>query len=263
MMNAEKLTKQAIERYGENLAVACSFGKDSMVVLDMARKVNPNVKVVFNNTGVEFPETIKFKNRMAQKWKLNLIETRPYKKSFWDCLKEYGLPTQRNKCPPKCCYYCKERPMQIATKEYKIIAYLTGLMAEESWNRKNLIRMCGQRYYVKDENVWKYHPIAYWKEADVWDYIKANQIPINPVYTKWNGIYKRCGCLPCTSYLDWENRLSKSHPKLYRMLKEIQHPTQRTVGEFNPYQEDIIIAKPQLIPSELTLDSSSRALRGV
>jgi tRNA(Ile)-lysidine synthase TilS/MesJ len=78
MIDAEKLTKQAIERYGENLAVACSFGKDSMVVLDMARKINPNVKVVFNNTGVEFPETIQFKNEMVKKWKLNLIETQPY-----------------------------------------------------------------------------------------------------------------------------------------------------------------------------------------
>jgi phosphoadenosine phosphosulfate reductase len=73
------IIKQGIKRYGNHSAVACSFGKDSMVVLYMALRVNPDIKVIFNNSGVEFPETIRIKNRLKSDWNLNLIETKPDK----------------------------------------------------------------------------------------------------------------------------------------------------------------------------------------
>ena len=239
----EDLIQQAIGRYGKHIAIACSFGKDSITILHMALKYDSNILVLFNNTKCEFPETIKYKNMLKELWNLNLIEVPPLK-TFWQCITEYGLPTVRKSGgkgsnSPKCCYYLKEKPAMLSYKKYGIIAILTGITADENINRKLLIaryngsnqekdevRFCGQRYYAKTQGLWKYHPIAYWTEKDVWNYIKRNNIPINPVYTKWNGIYNRCGCLPCTAYLDWEKKLPKSHPKLYRKLKRIQNPEQ-------------------------------------
>ncbi len=249
MFEAEELIKQSIKRYGDNIAVACSFGKDSIVVLHMALKYNPNIKVLFQNTGVEFPETIKYKKIITKLWNINLIETKPIK-GFWECIKEYGIPTMRGKNKgsnvPKCCTYCKEKPAIQSMKENKIIAVITGIMAEESRQRSLLIKrydnkddsyenikMCGQRYFMRTDGLWKFHPIAHWKEKDVWDYINNNKIPVNPVYTKWNGIYKRCGCLPCTAYKDWEKKLSKSHPKLYFKLKKIADPNQQLLSPQN------------------------------
>jgi len=43
------LIKQAIERHGEHIAVANSFGKDSMLVTHMSLSVNPNIKIIFEN----------------------------------------------------------------------------------------------------------------------------------------------------------------------------------------------------------------------
>jgi len=244
VFEAEDLIKQAINRHGNTIAVACSFGKDSMVVLHMALKVNPNIKVIFEDTGVEFPETIKFKGKIKEKWNLRLFESKPIK-TFWECIEKYGLPVFRGKGNargPKCCHYLKERPALLLQRKIKVNAILTGLMASESNQRKltmlrydnkkapimkkDDVEFCAQRWYAKREGVWKYHPLAYWNEKQVWDYIKKNNIPINPVYLKWGGIYKRCGCLPCTAYLDWEKKLSKSHPKLYRLLKSKQNPNQ-------------------------------------
>jgi phosphoadenosine phosphosulfate reductase len=230
----QKLINEQVKLYGNQIAVACSFGKDSIVVLHMALKANPNIKVVFCNTGVEFPETLAYKEQLKKEWNLNLIETTPYKgMTFWKCKEKYGLPQFRsNKSKvhtPKCCYYCKEKPAFLKYRELGVIAVLTGITASESRNRKLLqlrydkqtqVGFCGQRYYSKTQALWKIHPIIYWKEQEVWNYIKENDIPINPVYQKWNGIYKRVGCLPCTGYKDWQKKLSITHPQLFKQLSE-------------------------------------------
>ena len=242
--DAEELVRQAVEMYGDNLGVACSFGKDSMVVLHMALKYAPDIKVFFFNTGVEFPETIAFKEKVKEEWNLNLFESKALK-SFWECVEQYGVPTYRGKGTvrtPKCCHYLKEKPAAKIQKEQKIAAILTGLMACESRQRKLTmmrydhkkapimshgdIEYCGQRWFSKHDLIWKHHPIAYWSEQDVWNYTIQKDLPVNPVYYKWGGVYDRCGCLPCTAYIGWEKKLSKSHRGLYLRLKQLQNPKQ-------------------------------------
>ncbi len=238
MFEAQDLVKQAIERHGKNTAVACSFGKDSMAVLKMALNVDPEVKVIFENTGVEFVETIRFKEKMKKEWSLNLYETKPLK-TFWQCVDEYGLPTVRKRSgkgsnAPKCCHYLKEKPGLILQRELGVQAIITGLQACESRSRsllamrydnkkgpytsKDDIEFCSQRWFTRSTQTWGYHPIMLWSTDEVWKYTAENSIPINEVYTKWDGLYPRCGCLPCTAYLSWKKRLSVSHPRLYNHL---------------------------------------------
>ena len=237
MFEPEELIKQAIERHKDHVAVACSFGKDSVAVTHMALKYKADIPIIFCNTGVEFPETIKYKNELRELWNLNLIETFPIK-TFWQCIEEYGFPTMRNKGNsrvPKCCIYCKEKPALQIYKDNNINAVITGISGTESRQRSLLIKrydnselyldgvkVCGQRYYAKQTGIWKYHPLAYWEQDQVWDYFKIHEILINPVYLKWNGIYKRCGCLPCPSYKDWENKLPVTHPSLYLKLIKLR-----------------------------------------
>lgn len=272
MFKAQDLIKQAIGRHKEQIALGCSFGKDSMLVLEMALKVNPNIKVVFENTGVEFPETIRYKKRMKKEWDLNLYETKPLQ-SFWCCADQYGLPKSRKtggkgSNSPKCCKDLKEKPALILERNIGVNAIITGLQACESQSRRllgmrydngkapymskefdgDIVEFCSQRWFTRSENMWKYHPIMQFETKEVWEQTINNNIPINPVYWKWdidgkkynnlpditihekgylllNGVkalYPRCGCLPCTAYKSWEERLSISHPKLYSQLKNRQ-----------------------------------------
>ena len=137
---AQDLIKQAIKRHKENIAVACSFGKDSITILHMALKIDPNIKVIFENTGVEFPETIQYKEKIKKLWKINLYETKPIK-TFWECAEKYGLPKIRKQGgkgsnSPQCCKYLKEKPGQQLQKELKINAIITGIQACESRSRR-------------------------------------------------------------------------------------------------------------------------------
>jgi phosphoadenosine phosphosulfate reductase len=242
VFESSDLIKQAIEYHGNRIAVACSFGKDSMVVLEQALKVDPNIKVIFENTGVQFPETYKFRNYMVDEWNINLFESKPIK-SFWECARCYGLPQCRKRGgkgsnAPKCCYYLKEKPGLLLERKIGVNAVITGLQSCESQSRKLLamrydsgnvpyterdnIEFCSQRWFTRSTNKWNYHPIMNWSIEDVWVYTKKNDIPVSEVYTKWGGIYPRSGCLPCTAYKSWEDRLSVSHPKLYNYLKNFE-----------------------------------------
>lgn len=75
-----------IQKTGGKCAVSFSGGKDSTVVLDLVRRVNPEIPAIFSNTGLEFPEIVKF--AMS---KDNVIVVRP-KKNFMQVLLEFGYP---------------------------------------------------------------------------------------------------------------------------------------------------------------------------
>ncbi len=225
----QKLVKEAIEKHGDNIAVSCSFGSCSVVVLHMALEVNPYIKVVFNNTGVEYPETYAYRDLLKKEWNLNLIETKPLK-SFWQCVKEYGFPLIRSEYAwkkhkqahekPECCIFLKEKPFAKACKDFKIEATLTGLRCAESGVRMFTFAQRGMYYHTtKRGSLWRFHPIGLWTRKQVSDYLDDHGIPINQIYLKGKD---RSGCMPCTGFLNWEQQLAKANLKMYRYVQKLR-----------------------------------------
>ena len=229
---SEIVITRAFAEHGINkCAVACSFGKDSMAVLHLVRKQYPDILVVFCNTGVEYPETLAFRDRMVKEWNLNYYEARPEKgRTFWTIEKEYGLPHIRTSGHtdgrkdtyrvPKCCQWLKDGPGMKAYRDHGIELCFTGITAAESRNRWMLQRRCGDYYYAKTDGLWKCHPIMDWSEAQVLEYHEAEGIPLNPLYIKFPGT--RVGCMPCTSYLSWPKVMAKTAPKMYRHIQKLR-----------------------------------------
>lgn len=219
LFKPEELTKLAIERHGDKLAVGWSGGRCSTTALHAALKIKPDIKVIFNDTGVEYPETIKFINEITKKWNLNLIVVKP-DITFWDIVKKHGFPKIRNleNRTPKCCHYLKEKPLKIAYRKHEIEAQLDGIRAAESRMRMFSIAQLGQFHYTKKTKLWKYHPIAFLSSAELRTYESVHNLPINPAYEKYK--IDRTGCWPCTGYLSWEKVMVKTHPKFYAIMKE-------------------------------------------
>lgn len=224
-------TKEVIshhfDEFGDKVAVAFSGGKDSEVVLWLCLQSNPSAPVVFNNTGVEYPETTQFVAYLEREWLLNLIVTHP-SKSFWDCTKEYGFPdgtkwreakakilTGRKANRAACCYWLKEKPMQLAIRENGWLGFFTGETAIESRLRM-FAALKGICFHLKKEGVCKIKPILWWTEEEVWRFIKNNNLPTNEAYKR--GAH-RVGCMPCTAYKRWESEMQKLSPRLYKIIK--------------------------------------------
>ena len=56
---------------------ACSFGKDSRVIVDLCRQINPDAKFVSIDTGYEFPETLAYAKQLVQETGMNLAWVKP------------------------------------------------------------------------------------------------------------------------------------------------------------------------------------------
>ena len=208
----------------EKCAVACSFGKDSMLVLYLVRLVYPDVKVVFCNTGVEYPETIAFKKRMVAEWNLNFIEARSDGETFWTIAKKDGLPGIRldgKVRVPRCCRELKDKPGMKAYRDNGVELCFTGITFAESRNRFMLSKRCGDYYFAKTDGIWKCHPIMSWTEAEVYAYHDLKRIPLNPIYDKY-GRTCRVGCMPCTSYRSWVRVMAMTSPTMYRKIQAMR-----------------------------------------
>lgn len=225
---AEKIIEYALKH---RVYVAFSGGRCSQVALHLTLKQKPDIPVVFNNTGVEYAETVKHVHKIAEEWNLNLHELHP-ETDYWTLVKEHGFPQIRGSSKekgrprkPMCCRELKEAPAEKYMREYNMDGFIDGIRVEESRPRTLAIYQKGPYYLAKRDGLWKFHPVAVWSLDQLMVYVEENSIPLNPLYEK--GL-PRVGCMPCTGFLDWRQQLSEVNPAYYKWLNR---EYQKSLGE--------------------------------
>lgn len=181
---AHLLIEKAVTEH-KNPVVMCSWGKDSLVVLHMVLMHNQSIKVLWNDTLVEFTSTYKLAKRLISEWKLNMVVTRPTT-TFWKIQAAHGWPTKgrgvNDEASEVCCHALKKEPTARAQKIYKWDLSFLGLNATESRNRGLSAKKYGDYFYAKSWGMWRCYPILNWSQEEIWDYIVFNQLPVNDVY---------------------------------------------------------------------------------
>jgi len=220
ILEPKKCIRKALDQWGPyHTWLSWSGGRCSTVVLHLALQVDPNIKVLFNDTGVEFPETYRFVKYLTEEWNLNLTTLKP-ETTFWKIVDVYGFPMLRGQYKdnskskdgrPMCCQILKEEPLLKA----RIKCTITGIRVAESRMRMFAVAQRGQYYRAKTLKRWQYHPIAFWSTEKLLAYVKEHELPMNKVYEMGQ---ERCGCWPCTGYIGWRTSLVKSHPRMHRFL---------------------------------------------
>ena len=237
---ANRMIEAALEM-STTPTVAWSGGKDSTVLLHLIRQFVPDILVNFNNTMVEFPETLRFVRRMEEEWQLDLHISKPERgKDFWWCQEKFGWPlmgkdfmrkiahpTKRQKklqnsdvrIASNCCYYLKEKPAILFQRERNIDLVLLGTLACESNRRRINWYKYGDLHWVKKEKVWKAKPLSIWKEEDIWEYHRRFDIPMCELYAMG---HRRNGCWVCGMSIAYPNNnlamLRVTHPKMWHFL---------------------------------------------
>lgn len=174
------LINDAYEKFGDQLVVANSLGKDSVVVWDLIKRVNPKIKGFIITTRFKPNETVQF---MGQQIKV-YPELRVFKEDGPVADKLYETD------PDECCNILKVQPTRQAVKEMNVKCWVTGLRCTEGRTRTDF-----QEIEQRDKNLLKLNPILIWNEREVWQYIALNKVEVNPLY---NQGYRSLGCAPCT-----------------------------------------------------------------
>lgn len=229
-MLSHRIISQALEAHKKPL-VSSSFGKDSTVLLHLVKQHTSNFDVVFNDTGVELKETLDFKDLLTQEWNLQLHIVKP-KFSFWELVAKHGYPKEsRNsktgdRREPACCRWLKEKPMAEFVKTHDFDLNFVGLLGDEGKQRRWAYINHGCAIYAhKSWNITRCIPLIFWTQKDVWQYIKKNNLPINPAYAKFK--IGRTGCAPCTGHLNWKKSIAKTNPKLLaHIIRDRDNETQ-------------------------------------
>ena len=156
--------------------LAYSGGKDSTVLLDLARRSGVKFDAHYNLTTVDPPELVRFIRTQP-----DVIIESP-EKTMWELIVEKRMPPTR--VVRYCCEVLKER----GGHDRRV---LTGVRRAESARRakRQSVERCfrdGSRLFV--------HPIFHWSDADVWEYIRSRNLPYCSLYDEG---FRRLGCICC------------------------------------------------------------------
>jgi phosphoadenosine phosphosulfate reductase len=227
---AREIVKMANEMFHGDLPIAFSGGKDSLVVLHIALEINPEIPVIYNNTTVEFPETIQYVKKLQSDWGFDLHITN-CDKSFFRAVKDRGWATHENRW---CCKPYKDEPASMFMISRGFKAEITGTTRTESIYRRSLSPL---KIPKKEPYILRVNPIYDWNEWEVWRYIKENNLPYNTLYDMG---YKRIGCW-CCPINGWTHyrRLKKTHSRLYDFLINFKptHPQLTVLSSLEPDQK--------------------------
>src|SRR5688500_7892356 len=176
--SAEERIAWALANTAGEHALSSSFGAQSAVSLHMVTRQRPDIPVVLVDTGYLFPETYRFIDRLSEQLALNLKVYRPQIGVAWmearlgrlwedgtDGLKQYNRLR-------------KIEPMQRALDELGVRTWIAGLRRSQSRAR------AGIDFLELRDGRWKLHPLADWRDRDVWNYLQKHDLPYHPLWER-------------------------------------------------------------------------------
>ncbi len=210
------ILREAFNKF-DNLAMLWSIGKDSSVMLWLARKAflgHVPFPLVHVNTTYKMPEMIEFRDRLVKEWNLHLIVGKNE-----DVLRRGQTFPEGKATRVECCSMLKKDGLKLILEKHHFTGVIVGVRRDEEPTRAK------ERYFSpRDKNMewnvedqppelWdqfktdfepgahiRIHPLLHWTELNVWEYIEREKIPVVSSYfaNEKGERYRSLGCAPCT-----------------------------------------------------------------
>ncbi len=182
---SQEILKEALQRFGDRIALAWTGGKDSTTILHLLKELGGGkvpIPVLNIDTGAKFKEIYEFRDRLAQEWQLNLIIGRND-----EALKTIVIAANREEC----CTRLKTEVIAQSIRTHGWQALITGMRWDEQSDRHQ------EEYFSARSNPehMRVHPILHFSEVDIWHYLNSRKAPYCSLYRKG---YRSLGCEPCT-----------------------------------------------------------------
>jgi phosphoadenosine phosphosulfate reductase len=178
------------ERMAGNVAIVSSFGAESAVLLHLVSRIDPDVPVLFLDTGKHFAETLAYRDELVAR--LGLTNVRNLTPHAEDLAKRDETGLRWSYDPDGCCEIRKVKPLAKALAGFD--ATITGRKAFQAATRASLPRF--EIDTADKQGRLKINPLIDWSAEDLAAYIAAHDLPPHPLVAEG---YPSIGCSPCTS----------------------------------------------------------------
>ena len=186
-----QILRQAEESYAPDIAFACSFGAEDVVLVDLISRHAPSIGIITLDTGRLPQATYDVMDACREKYGIDIELYFPDAREVEEMVREHGVNLFYHSVEnrKRCCEVRKIHPLRLALAGSK--AWVTGLRRQQTGSRQNMAA-------VEDDaafGIKKFNPLIEWSEQEVWEYIRANDVPYNALHDRH---YPSIGCEPCT-----------------------------------------------------------------
>jgi len=218
---AEELIQWTIDQYGLKAGLACSFGMEDMVLIDIIAKAKGLMTIFTLDTGRLHEETYQIMDRVRSHYGLEIKTYFPNLEQVQVLVREKGFFSFKESIENRkeCCGIRKVEPLNRALGELN--AWVTGLRRDQAVTRTQTPKVLEDADHPP---LLKINPLADWTQDQVESYIEKNKVPVNALHKK---NYPSIGCAPCTRPIEpgediragrwwWENPEHKEcglHPR--------------------------------------------------
>lgn len=189
----EAVVAWALEHFSPRIAISTAFQLDGVAILDMAYRIDPAIRVFSVDTGRLPQETFDLIELLRERYpglNLELLAPDPVHLQRLVARKGPNLFYTSVEDRMLCCNVRKVQPL---TRHLAgLDAWITGLRRDQWATRTNI-----RKIEIDHDHgaIVKLNPLAEWTEEEVWDYVRANEVPTHPLYERG---YTSIGCAPCT-----------------------------------------------------------------
>lgn len=183
----QDILRWAITSHPGKVALSSSFGGHSAALIHMAIQIEPNLPILFLNTGFLFMETLEFAAGLTRRFHLNVREFKASREQIEETRRNLEIRARQGGA--KCCDDAKIDLMKRSLEGFS--CWIAGLRRSQGSGRKDIKIV--EEY---ESGLIKVHPLANWSDRDLYAYMKRHNLPFHPL---WEKGFTSIGCEPCTS----------------------------------------------------------------
>ena len=190
--SAEQLIQWCMDQYGLKAGLACSFGMEDMILIDIIAKLKGPITIFTLDTGRLHEETYEVMEKVRSHYGLEIKTYFPNSEKVEKLVREKGFFSFKENIENRkeCCEIRKIEPLNRALSE--LDAWVTGLRRDQAVTRTETPKILED---IDHPPLVKINPLADWTQAQVEAYIDQHKVPVNALHKK---NFPSIGCAPCT-----------------------------------------------------------------